>query len=90
MRERIETTVEGHTAGQQWGKSGAPDYGVFDFAHLFSNALNDHSPTELTEDEEEALRARYTHRVSDHMPIWLRMPLPRRERAGFPRTLESE
>jgi endonuclease/exonuclease/phosphatase family metal-dependent hydrolase len=46
-----------------------PDYGLFDFVRLFSTALNwgDAPKYECFE-----------HAVSDHMPIWLRLPNPYR------------
>ncbi|UCC52913.1 MAG: hypothetical protein JSV68_02910, partial [Anaerolineaceae bacterium] len=44
-----------------------PDYGVFDFVRLFSTALNwGDTPKYET----------FEHDVSDHMPIWLRLPNP--------------
>ncbi|UCG25425.1 MAG: hypothetical protein JSW55_05380 [Chloroflexota bacterium] len=48
-------------------KEDGPDYGVFDFVSLFSTALNwgDAPKYECFE-----------HTVSDHMPIWLRLPNP--------------
>jgi endonuclease/exonuclease/phosphatase family metal-dependent hydrolase len=53
-----------------------PDYGMFDFVNLFSKALNGKSRSQLTEAEEEKFFSRFEHKVSDHMPIWLRLPLP--------------
>ncbi len=53
-----------------------PDYGVFNFADLFSVALNGRHYDELADDEQKAFVKRFEHRVSDHMPLWLRLPLP--------------
>ena len=65
-----------------WG----PDYGVFDFTDLFSIALNKGKALkELTKAESRAFIKRFEHSVSDHMPIWLRLPLPSvPEGGGFP------
>lgn len=46
-----------------------PDYGVFDFVDLFSTALG-WCPTPVY--------SAFEHEVSDHMPIWLRLPVPYR------------
>jgi len=47
-----------------------PDYGVFNFVKLFSEALK------VPESQWEGLIERFHHKVSDHMPLWLRLPLP--------------
>lgn len=47
-----------------------PDYGVFNFVKLFSEALK------VPESKRGALIKRFHHKVSDHMPLWLRLPLP--------------
>ena len=52
-----------------------PDYGVFDFMTLFSEAIYDKAWTELTNTERKTLWAKAEHSVSDHMPLWLRLPL---------------
>ena len=52
-----------------------PDYGVFDFMTLFSEAIYDKTWTELTDTERKALWKKTEHSVSDHMPLWLRLPL---------------
>ena len=44
-----------------------PDYGVFNFVKLFQDALGV---------EKKKLFPRFEHKVSDHMPLWLRLPLP--------------
>ncbi len=53
-----------------------PDYGVFNFVELFSQALMAQSFSELSTVAKKNLIARFEHRVSDHMPLWLRVPLP--------------
>ncbi len=52
-----------------------PDYGVFDFMELFSEAIHDKAWKELGNAEQRALWARVKDSVSDHIPLWLRLPL---------------
>jgi hypothetical protein len=81
---RLETTPKGHSQSEQWGVEHGPDYGVFDFANLFARALNNGTALkDLPKAKHTALLRRFEHKVSDHMPIWLRMPLPQTE-GGFP------
>lgn len=59
------------------GRDGrGPDYGVFDFVELFSVALKGKPFSELSKPVKAKLVARFEHKVSDHMPLWLRLPLP--------------
>ncbi len=53
-----------------------PDFGVFDFVNLFSEALHGKAYEKLDKAQKEAFVARFEHKVSDHMPLWLRLPLP--------------
>ena len=53
-----------------------PDFGVFDFVNLFSEALHDKPFEKLTREQQLALIKRFEHKVSDHMPLWYRIPLP--------------
>lgn len=53
-----------------------PDYGVFNFTALFAKAVLGKSVDELTKSELSSFADRYEHKVSDHMPVWLRIPLP--------------
>jgi endonuclease/exonuclease/phosphatase family metal-dependent hydrolase len=53
-----------------------PDFGVFDFVNLFSEALLDKPFEKLSEQQQRALIKRFEHKVSDHMPLWFRIPLP--------------
>lgn len=55
-----------------------PDYGVFEFGNLFSEALLGRPYAELAADEMAEFVARFEHKVSDHMPLWIRLPLPDR------------
>jgi endonuclease/exonuclease/phosphatase family metal-dependent hydrolase len=53
------------------------DYGVFNFVNLFHDALNIDTPIDqMTKDEKAEFYSRFEHKVSDHMPLWLRLPLP--------------
>lgn len=53
-----------------------PDFGVFDFVNLFSEALHG-KPFEMLEKSRQlALIESFEHKVSDHMPLWFRIPLP--------------
>lgn len=53
-----------------------PDYGMVNFVELFNDALNNKPLKELTSDENKAFYKKFEHEVSDHMPIWVRVPLP--------------
>ena len=53
-----------------------PDYGVFEFVNLFSEALLQKPFDSLSSTERQDLIARFEHKVSDHMPLWIRLPLP--------------
>ena len=51
------------------------DYGVFAYADLFAKALhNANSYLELA--KSSAFASRFEHDVSDHLPIWVRLPVP--------------
>lgn len=53
-----------------------PDYGVFEFGNLFSEALMGCPYLELSAREGRSFVARFEHKVSDHLPLWIRLPLP--------------
>jgi len=52
------------------------DYGVFNFTDLFARALRGKPFASLTKAQKDALFAMFEHSVSDHMPIWVRIPRP--------------
>lgn len=52
------------------------DYGVFNFADLFARALTGKAYLRLSKSEKTELGKKFEHRVSDHMPIWVRLPRP--------------
>ncbi len=53
-----------------------PDEKEDNFVELFSDALHGQPFTELSKPEQKALIKRFEFKVSDYMPIWLRLPLP--------------
>ena len=55
-----------------------PDYGVFEFGNLFSEAIMGRPYLELSTRERASLVPRFEHKVSDHLPLWIRLPLPTR------------
>ena len=85
LRKYIETNPDAtHRNPKAWAaRRTGPDYGVFNFTELFCQALKGMSYDELPRAERSALLKRFEHKVSDHMPIWFRAPLPR-TRGGFP------
>jgi hypothetical protein len=53
---------------------------MFNFVQLFSQAVRgrpfEPRPQDAqTKEEQKAFIARFEHKVSDHMPIWVRIPL---------------
>jgi hypothetical protein len=52
------------------------DYGVFNFADLFAEALFGEPVMALSAAKKKQLFAKFEHDVSDHMPIWVRLPRP--------------
>jgi len=53
-----------------------PNYGMFNFVELFNNALNEKPLDKLAKTKKKAFYQKFEHEVSDHMPIWVRLPLP--------------
>ena len=69
----------GHRRPEVWGAPGGPDYGVFNFTELFSRALEKQSYEQLVKADRARARElvkRYSFRLSDHLPIWIRLPMP--------------
>ena len=56
--------------------STGPDYGVFNFVELFSEALYGKPFKTLSQEEQKEFFPTFEHEVSDHLPLWLRLPLP--------------
>lgn len=72
--QRLPTSNLNQTAGQN-GPNGY-DFGVFDFVDLFSEALHDRPFDELTASQQKTILKKTHEDVSDHMPIWVRIPIP--------------
>ncbi|MBD2110014.1 endonuclease/exonuclease/phosphatase [Nodosilinea sp. FACHB-13] len=53
-----------------------PDYGVVNFVELFREALELPSIESLSSQDKKEFYRKFEHEVSDHLPIWLRLPLP--------------
>lgn len=70
---RFPTYLDNPNMGTQ---TRGPDYGVFNFSKLFREALGVAPLETLSRTELKAFYARFEHEVSDHLPLWLRLPLP--------------
>ncbi len=66
-----------------------PDYGVFDFVDLFARAVLNKPFVRLSKREKAALVKRFEHKVSDHLPLWIRLPMPRYAREERRRPVSS-
>lgn len=71
---RLPDHKKNETAGSAYGEF---NYGMFNFADLFSYALYDKSLRDLSGTNHfKTLISKFEHDVSDHMPIWVRLPKP--------------
>ncbi len=70
---RFPTYLDNETMGSQLR---GPDFGVFNFVDLFSEALLQKPAAALLKSEKRTFYRRFEHEVSDHLPLWLRLPLP--------------
>lgn len=52
------------------------DYGVFDFVEMIAQALYNTTYWNLSKANKKHILERVDHDVSDHMPIWIRLPMP--------------
>jgi hypothetical protein len=52
------------------------DFGVFDFPELFAQALHGKSFYQLNKTQTSTVFSSCKADVSDHMPIWVRIPIP--------------
>ena len=71
-----------HSANAHAGQeAGQYDYGMFNFVRLFLDVVHDKTTNldDLKKSERKAFFALFEHDVSDHMPIWIRLPKPRPE-----------
>ena len=72
---RLPTYTDNATMGAD---PQGPDYGVFEFGDLFSEAILGEPFRELTSRQRRDFVPRFEHKVSDHLPLWIRLPLPSR------------
>ena len=54
-----------------------PDYGVFNFVNLFAYDLCGKPFQALSKAEKKTFLSKFEHKVSDHMPLWIRLSLPK-------------
>lgn len=52
------------------------DYGIVNFVELFREALELPPLEKMTRVQQKAFFSKFEHEVSDHLPLWLRLPLP--------------
>ena len=71
--DRLPTYKDNATMGSQ---SRGPDYGIVNFVELFREALELPPLEKMTAAQEKAFFSKFEHEVSDHLPLWLRLPLP--------------
>jgi hypothetical protein len=76
--DRNETGLPFDTDNQNAGQGGTNgyDFGVFDFSELFSQAVHGKSFHGLTNSQISGIFSKAKADVSDHMPIWVRIPIP--------------
>ncbi len=69
----LPSTGDNRQAGQQ----GLNDYdfGVFNFVELISQAIHNLSFHELTKAQQKSLVKNTKADISDHLPIWVRLPI---------------
>ncbi len=72
--KKLPKTDANREAGQN-GPNGY-DFGVFDFIELFADALHGTPFANLSAAKKKDLLRRANADVSDHMPIWARIPIP--------------
>lgn len=76
LKHNVGTTPLGHAHPEVWAvQPTGPDYGVVNFSELFCRTLENKPFADLGKEKSEFVR-RFDFRVSDHLPIWYRVPLP--------------
>lgn len=55
---------------------GSYNYGVFNIANLLANALHGKDIDQVTKTQQKAIYKKAEFDITDHMPIWMRLPLP--------------
>ena len=54
-----------------------PNYGMFDFVDLFAVATKGKEFSQMSSAEKKSFYKKFEFKVSDHMPIWFRLPMPK-------------
>lgn len=72
--KRLPSYVANKNAGET--SADGYDYGVFDFASLLAKALYNKIFEQLTPSETDYIFQRAKQEISDHMPVWIRLPIP--------------
>jgi hypothetical protein len=70
---RLPTPEDNATAG---AAADGYDYGVFNMADLFAHALYGRNVADISASQRKAIYARAEYDISDHMPAWIRLPVP--------------
>ena len=52
------------------------NYGVFNIADLIAQALHNKNIADVTQAQQKSIYAKAEYSISDHMPAWVRLPLP--------------
>ena len=75
-KNEIGLPLDNHN--QQAGQGGPNDYnyGVFDFPELFAQAIHGKNFFQLNKIQIKSIYSKSKADVSDHMPIWVRIPIP--------------
>jgi hypothetical protein len=56
--------------------SRGPEYGVVNFVRLFQEALEHPPVEEMSREQQKKFFRKFEYEVSDHLPLWVRIPLP--------------
>lgn len=71
--DRLPTSQDNPTMGNQ---PQGPDYGVFNFVELFRDALEFPKIEDMDAATKKDFFRKFEYEVSDHLPLWVRLPLP--------------
>ena len=72
--DRLPGWEENESAGET---ADGYDFGVFNFVEMFAQALYGKSYQDLSKSDKKKLIRKFEHDVTDHLPIWIRLPLPK-------------
>ncbi|MDA0865695.1 MAG: hypothetical protein O2890_04640, partial [Cyanobacteria bacterium] len=56
--------------------SRGPEYGIVNFVQLFQEALDYPPVEEMSGAQKQVFFRKFEYEVSDHLPLWVRIPLP--------------